>query len=303
MTAHQDTAAWPELPPGPHGTPSPALAERYRSRPVAPTTVPSGDSIDTAVGYDDVRALLTCPHSSRDLSEPGLPRLVEGMSVDDVPDVLINMDGPEHARQRRILARAFTVASAERWRVSCREIAHDLLDQADHSGVDLVADYALPLSSRVICQVLGVPTQDYPRFRSWSSAFLSASSSSMAARMAAFSDFMSYSAQLVAARRANPGRDLVDDLIHARDGEDRLSEDELITLLFALITAGLETTTMMISRGAYRLLLHPERYRELVATPSLLHSTVEEILRYDGPGTPGLLRRLTADLELPSGAV
>lgn len=303
--ATSSTAAeslWPDLPPGPHGTPSPALAARREACPVAPMTMPSGDKILTAVRYADVRALLTCPHSSRDLTAPGLPRMVAGAGVDDVPGVLVNLDPPAHTRQREILRAAFTVTAAERWRAPCRDIAHELLDAVGGPDMDVVADFALPLSSRVICRVLGVPEGDRDRFGGWLSTFLSASSASAEDRMRVHGEFLAYGAGLVAAHRQAPGHDLLDDLVQAHDDGDRLGEDELVNVLFMLISAGHETTAMMIARGVYRLLLHPAEYDRLVATPSLIRPAVEEILRYDGPGSPGLLRRLTADLDLPSGA-
>jgi cytochrome P450 len=303
VTTTSETA-WPDLPPGPHGTPSPALEPRRRSRPVAPMAVPSGDEILTAVRYSDVRALLACPYSSRELTAPGLPRLVEGVGVDGVPGVLINMDPPGHTRQRRILRGAFTVAAAERWRALCREIAHGLLGGLDGmDSVEVVAGFARPLSSRVICQVLGVPAGDRARFGEWISTFLSVSSASAQARAHAYTEFLAYGAELVAAHRDAPGHDLLDDLIQAQDDGDSLSDGELVRVLLMLIAAGHETTAMMISRGVYRLLLHPDEYRKLVATPSLIRPAVEEILRYDGPGSPGLLRYLTDGLTLPSGAV
>ncbi|WP_223168007.1 cytochrome P450 [Nonomuraea sp. SYSU D8015] len=255
-----------------------------------------------AVRYDDVRALLACPHSSRDLTAPGLPRMVTGFSADDVPGVLITMHGADHERQRRILQRAFTVNAAERWRPQCREIAHELLDGVDGSVIDIVADYALPLSARMICQVLGVPASDWARFHNWTAAFLSATAESAETRIEAFVAFRSYLEHLVAAHRNTPGHDLVDDLIRAQDEGDRLSQNELVNVLFVLIAAGHESASTMITRGVYRLLLHPEQCRTLQATPALVRSAVEEILRYDGPGAPGLLRLLTEKLDLPSGA-
>ncbi|TDD33688.1 cytochrome P450 [Nonomuraea terrae] len=275
---------------------------------MAPMTVPSGDEILTAVRYPDVRALLNCPYGSRELTAPGLPRMVQGVGADSVPGVLINMDPPAHTRQRRILQGSFTVSAAERWRALCRDIAHDLIahdliDSVEGPIMDVVGDYALPLSSRVICQVVGVPAGDRARFGGWLSAFLSASGDSAEARAHAYGEFLAYAAELVAERRRSPGHDLVDDLIQAHDAGDMLSESELVNVLFMLITAGHETTALMISRGVYRLLLHPDEFRRLVATPSLIQPAIEEILRYDGPGSPGLLRHLTAELRLPSGTV
>lgn len=118
----------------------------------------------------------------------------------------------------------------------------------------MVADFSLPLSSRVICQVLGVPDRDRDRFGGWLSTFLSASSASADDRMRVLGEFLAYGAGLVAAHRKTPGHDLLDDLIQAHDDGDRLGEDELVNVLFMLITAGHETTALMIGRGVYRLL-------------------------------------------------
>ncbi|MFI7611803.1 hypothetical protein ACIBP6_11345 [Nonomuraea terrae] len=200
MTISSDTV-WPDLPPGPHGTPSPALAQRRQSQPVAPMTAPSGEEILTAVRYPDVRALLNCPYGSRELTAPGLPRMVRGVGVDSVPGVLSTMDPPAHTRQRRILQGSFTVTAAERWRALCRDIAHDLIDSVEGPIMDVVGDYALPLSSRVICQVVGVPAGDRARFGGWLSAFLSASGDSAEARAHAYGEFLAYAAELVAERR------------------------------------------------------------------------------------------------------
>ncbi|MFI7423077.1 cytochrome P450 [Nonomuraea sp. NPDC049684] len=298
-----DDVMWKDYSPGPHGTPSPDLARRLASDPVGTVVLPSGDTVPMAVRYDDVRAILSCPHSSRTgLSEPGRPRLLRGLSVDDVPGVLLNMDDPEHARQRRILAGAFTLAQAERWRGRCRAIAHELIDSFSERP-DLVADYAAPLSARLICTVIGMPGTDYDRFKQWSEAFLRASPSGAEARMSAFAELARYMGDLVARRRAEPGDALVDVLMQATSRGDRLSDEELVNVLLMLAVAGHETPAMMIARGLYTLLRHPGQYRALVADPALTEPAVEEILRFDGPGTNGLLRRLTADVELPSGAV
>ncbi|MDP4511822.1 cytochrome P450 [Nonomuraea turcica] len=301
MTATHETAR-AAMPPGPYGTLSPTLAERRSSAPLAPMTMPSGADILTAVNYDDVQGILACPGSSRDLTDPALQRPIDGLTIEDVPGVLLNMDPPDHSRQRRILRSAFTVQAAERWRQSCHALAHELLDPAS-AVIDLVAEYALPLASRMICQVLGIPAADYQRFHTWSTAFLSTSSESVQGRMEAYASFMEYVTRLVDSHRANPGDDLLDELIRAHDEGDQLTETELVNIAFMIITAGHETTAMMVSRGVFRLLLHPQQYQSLVEDPALIPSAVEEILRYDGPGSPGLVRHATTTVELPSGAV
>ncbi|MBB5075945.1 cytochrome P450 [Nonomuraea endophytica] len=302
MEQSSTTWPWPDLPPGPLGSPSPDLPRRHAEAPLEPTTMPSGDKIVMAVRYEDVRTLMTSPKCSRNLRAPGLPRMVSGTSVDDDPAALINQDPPEHTRYRRIMQGTFTPRHIERWRPRAAAIANELLDRAG-TDFDVVADFALPLPARVICEMLGVPMDRFEQFRGWTETFLSTSDADAEARGAEFAAFLDYARELIAAHRAGPGDDLLDLLIEARDEGDRLSEDELTNMVFTLILAGHETTASIIIRGVFRLLSHPEQLGQLVAYPELLEPAVEEILRYEGSGGNGLLRLVTRDLELSGGVV
>ncbi|NUR82710.1 MAG: cytochrome P450 [Nonomuraea sp.] len=294
------TSPWPDLPPGPYGTPSPDLPRRHAEAPMELTTMPSGDRAPMIVRYADVRALLTSPASSRRLHDPALPRMVSGMSLEDDPAALINQDPPEHTRYRRILHGTFTPRRIERWRPRAAAIAAELLEAAG-TEFDVVADYALPLPARVICELLGVPMDRFEQFRGWTEMFLTTSRATAEARGEGFAAFMAYARELIAQHRAEPGDDLIDVLIGARDEDDRLTEDELTHIVFTLILAGHETTASMIVRGAFRLLCHPGQYAELAARPELVEPAVEEILRSEGPGGNGLPRLVTEDVELSGG--
>ncbi|AQZ66993.1 putative cytochrome P450 hydroxylase [[Actinomadura] parvosata subsp. kistnae] len=294
--------AWPDLPPGPYGTPSPDLIRRHAEAPMEAATMPSGDRIPMIVRYADVRNLLTSPASSRNLREPGLPRMVSGTFLDDDPAALNNQDPPEHTRYRRILHGTFTPRQIERWRPRVAAIAGELLDAAGEE-FDLAAAFALPLPARVICELLGVPMDRFEQFRGWTDLFLSTSTAGAEARGEAFGAFMAYAAELIARHRAEPGDDLIDLLIEARDEDDRLTEDELTNMVFTLILAGHETTASMVIRGTFRLLCHPDQYAELAARPELVAAAVEEILRHEGPGGTGMLRRVTEDVEVSGGTI
>ncbi|MEU4576147.1 cytochrome P450 [Nonomuraea sp. NPDC023979] len=298
MTVESSTWPWVDLPPGPDGTPSPAVTRRQESAPIAPVRMPSGDQVPMLVRYDDVRAMLACPASSRIFSEDD-PVMVAGMSSERVPDVLLNMDPPEHTRLRRLMQGPFSVRQSEQWRTHIRTIAHDLIDHFG-SPFDLVADYAMPLSSRALCRVVGIPADDYGRFHRWTTAFLSTSDASAETRAATLAALVDYAATLISRRREAPGEDLIDLMIQARDQQDRMSEGELVNMLLMLIVAGHETLTLMISRTVYRL-LRTNTYTELVRNPSLIGPAVEEALRYEGPGANGVLRRAREDITLPSG--
>lgn len=303
MTTEPDVSGpWPDIVPGPLATPPPEFARRRESGPLEPAAMPSGDRVPVAVRYEDVRALLASPASSRNLRLPGLPRLVSGIGIDDDPDALINQDPPEHTRYRRIMHGTFTPRQIEPWRPRIAEIARELLDGLG-DDFDLVRGYALQLPGRVICEMLGVPMDRYEQFVRWTDMFLTTSTAGEQARYEGYAEFMAYAAELVAQHRAQPGGDLIDLLIQARDEGDRLTEGELVNTVFSLITAGHETTASMIARGVFRLLLHPAQWAELVADPALTATAVEEILRFDGPPASAFMRRITEDVDLPSGSL
>lgn len=296
-------AVWPDLLPGPYGTPPADFSRRHASGPLDPVRLPSGVKVPMIVRYADVRVVLESSADSRALlTDPGMTRMISGPSIEDLgPTVMINMDGGDHQRHRRILSSAFTPRQIERWREAVTAIANQLIDDLGQH-FDIVADYAFPLSSRVICDVLGIPSEHRTRFSAWIETFLTAAPEAAEARGQAQQAFVGYTTELLAERRTTPGTDLLDLLIQARDDQDRLSETELVNTVFMLIAAGYETTALMISRAVYRL-LHSQLYDQLVDDPTLIPAAVQEILRYDGPGSNGLLRLITKDLQLPSGPV
>ncbi|MER5318190.1 cytochrome P450 [Streptosporangium roseum] len=291
-----------DIVPGPLGTPPPEFARRHEEGPLDPAAMPSGDLVPVAVRYEDVRTLLGSAASSRNLRLPGLPRLVSGMGIDDDPDALINQDPPEHTRYRRIMHGAFTPRRTEPWRPWIAAIAGELLDGLGEE-FDLVDAFAVRLPGQVICRLLGVPHDDYDQFVAWTDMFLTTSTATEQIRHRGYTEFMAYARDLVARHRAEPGDDLIDLLVQARDDGDRLSEGELVNTVFSLITAGHETTASMVSRGAFRLMLHREQWDELVAQPELAPTAAEEILRYDGPPASAFMRRMTEDVELSGGTL
>ncbi|MBK3568133.1 cytochrome P450 [Streptomyces sp. MBT62] len=222
----------------------------------------------------------------------------------DDPNALVNMDPPDHTRLRRMVQAAFTPRRAESWRPRIQAVADQLLTEmrAGSRPADLMAAFAFPLPINIICELLGVPAEDSPYFRSWSDMFLSTSTASAPQRSKAATEFTAYVDTLIAARRGNPGEDLLDDLIDAHDANDRLSADELARMVRGLIVAGHETTGNVIGRGILTLLRHPNQLTAVRHDPALVPTAVEEILRMEVPGHGGLLRVATESVALPSGA-
>jgi cytochrome P450 len=282
-----------------------SCALRRENDPLGQVTLPSGDVVRLAVRFDDVQAVLTDPRFSRDLSKPGSPRLQPGADISDDHDTLINLDPPRHTRVRRILSHAFTLRSIDAWRPRIRQIAQELADgmRAAQPPADLVEAFAAPLPIRVIAEILGVASGDLDRFRYWSTLSMSIGPDTDAERVKGREDFFAYLRELIELHRREPGTDLLDAMIQASDGGDRLTEDELCDTARSLLLAGYETTMTTIGRGVFSLLRHHKQYKELVADPSLLPNAIDEILRHDFPADVGFMRVAGQDVELPSGVI
>ncbi len=186
----------------------------------------------------------------------------------------------EHcSRQRARLRREF--------RPICRrKRLDDLLDAIQERGrMDLIRDYALPLPTTIIAEMLGVPVRDRHKFHRWSNAIVSTVPSTWGLLKAIPSliAFLHYIRRLVRTRRAAPQDDLVSALVEAREAGDQLSEDELLAMVSLLLIAGHETTVNLIGNGMLALMEHPQQLDRLRDDPGLIKPAVEELLRYDGP--------------------
>ena len=307
MTDPGPTLDLPDFPfPSPSLTPPAEYAERRETCPFGQVRLPSGDPAILLVTYRDVAAAMAEPRLSHDLTGPDAARMTAEPSFLQDPDVVLNKDGEDHLRLRRIIAAAFTPRRAERWKPVIEQIAHELIDDLEKAGppADLVAGYCFALPVRIICRMLGVPERDALRFRVWSNAFSAGARMTPEEVAAEIGAFLGYMSELIAAKRAEPGEDLIDDLIAARDGADRLTEQELLTLATGLIAAGNETTATALSRALAELLGEDRRlWQQLLDDPAQVPAAVDELLRYTGLSNSTLLRIAVDDVELPSGTV
>ena len=207
---------------------------------------------------------------------------------------MLSTDPPDHDRLRRLVSKAFTARRIERLRPRVTEITASLLDaMPDRGEVDLLQVFAFPLPITVICELLGVPSRDRDEFRAWTQAILSHGGTPEGPGAAATA-MASYFTALVADKRAHPTDDLLSALIAARDSGDRLTESELLGMLFLLLVAGHETTVNLIGSGTLALLVSPSEMARLRADRSLLPGAVEELLRYTSPVNHATFR-FTAD--------
>jgi cytochrome P450 PksS len=151
--------------------------------------------------------------------------------------------------------------------------------------MDLIRDYALPIPTTIIAEMLGVPDSDRRRFHRWSRSIVSAAPSGwgMIKAIPSAMAFLRYIRRLLASRRAQPRDDLVTALVQAEEAGEHLSGDELVAMVFLLLVAGHETTVNLIGNGTLALLMNPAQAERLRGDSTLLKSAVEELLRYDSP--------------------
>ncbi|CAN5814012.1 cytochrome P450 [soil metagenome] len=199
---------------------------------------------------------------------------------------------PEHTRLRSVANMAFTPRQVEKLRPHIETLATDLANDLRNSGngVDLIAQFAFPLPMLVIAEVLGIPRDDFRKFRSLAGDIAAAIDvpvdglEEFIARVDQSTlELSDYLRGLIALRRAEPRDDLLSEMIHAESEEGRLDEDELVATCILLVVAGHETTVNLIGNGTLALLRHPDQWRDLEAEPGLARNAAEELLRYDAP--------------------
>lgn len=225
---------------------------------------------------------------------------------------MVLKDPPEHRRLRNLVQKAFTPARVEALGERITQITDDLLDAAARKPVvDLMADFALPLPLTVIAEMLGVPPADRAEFRRLLNRLMGGSQSSLVSLVRSYPEMVKLNAflrRLVTLRRTEPADDLVSALVRAEEEGDRLSEDELVSMVFLLLFAGHETTVNLIGNGVLELVRHPEQLQLLREQPELVDGAVDEMLRYTNPVGVVAPRFATEDVEvagvtLPRGSL
>ncbi|MEU3033650.1 MULTISPECIES: cytochrome P450 [Streptomyces] len=202
---------------------------------------------------------------------------------------MLDLEPPDHTRIRRLVSKAFTPRTVERLRPYVHGLADELVSRlVAEGGGDLLTDLAEPLPVAVIAEMLGIPESDRAPLRPWSADIcgmyeLNPSEETARRAVRASVEFSDYLRELIAARRAHPGEDLISGLIAAHDEGDRLTEQEMISTAVLLLNAGHEATVNATTNGWWALFRHPDRLAALRADHSLVPSAVEELLRYDTP--------------------
>jgi cytochrome P450 len=281
--------------------------ERYREmrerEPISRVRLPTGQEVWALTRYEDIRTMLSDPRFSSDRLDPGFPKLRElptnAENDQRFRKSLITMDPPEHGPARRAVVGEFTVRRMERLRPRIQQIVDEHLDAmlGGPKPADLVRALSLPVPSLVICELLGVPYADHDFFQTRSGTLLRATSTMEQVR-AASDELRGYLDELVRAKEADPGDDLLGRQIVKQRETGTEDHGGLVALAFLLLVAGHETTANMISLSTVALLEHPDQLAALRADPTKTPSAVEEMLRVFTIAEFAASRVATDDVEI-----
>jgi cytochrome P450 len=313
MTSQRPSVFEAELPALDYGdSMDPEAAHRViqQARTAAPISFgPYGPEL---LDYELVRTMLRDP---RFVMPKGVALMVQGITSgplwDRVGALLISLDGAEHQRLRRLVARAFTPRAVDRMRASCVEVINELMDPVAAVGrCDFVAEVANPYPIPIICAMLGAPRDDWPLFSRWAADISRVFGGNVAehgiAILEAWDGLDQYLEKLIAGRRDSLADDLISELIRVETDGDRLTHDELRNLVLILLNAGSDTTRNQLAAAVQVFADHPEQWELLAERPELAAAAVEEVMRHT-PVIFNALRQATEDVELgpvliPAGA-
>jgi cytochrome P450 len=228
---------------------------------------------------------------------PGAPNIPEEEQASARAGNLLGLDPPEHQRLRRMLTAEFTIRRMKRLRDRVVEIVDAQLDAMEKAGppADLVASFALPIPSLVICELLGVPYDDRGDFQRRTARQLDLSLP-VPERMDLQRQGRAYMSSLVERARRQPGEDILGMLV--REHGHELTNDELIGIASLLLLAGHETTSNMLGLGTLALLRHPDQLAAVRDDPDAIGPAVEELLRWLSIVHSAIPRITTTDVEI-----
>ena len=284
-------------------SPTAELREIRETEGVREFTNAFGMQVYLVTRHDDIKDVLSDHERFSNARPPGFvvpgaPQASEEEQANARAGNLLGLDPPEHQRLRRMLTPEFTIRRMKRLEPRIVEIVDAQLDAMENAGppADLVENFALPIPSLVICELLGVPYDDREDFQRRSARQLDLSLP-IPERLELQRQGRAYMTSLVAAMRgASPGDDILGMLV--REHGDELTDDELIGVAGLLLLAGHETTSNMLGLGTLALLRHPEQLAAVRDDPDAVGPAVEELLRWLSIVQTAIPRITTTDVEI-----
>ena len=219
-----------------------------------------------------------------DLAKPRPDHLRDFYRLDDLS--LLELEGPSHTRLRRLVVSAFSSKQIMAYSPMISMLADELIWSFPDEPFDFIEAFAQPFPIKVISRIIGVPDSMSSQLLSWSNAMVAMYQArrtkeiELAANQAA-ADFREFLMEMISERRRSPKDDLISQLIAAQEGQDALTEDEMISTLVLLLNAGHEATVHTLGNGLYTLLRLDQPYACVM--PLNIEDTLEEILRFDPP--------------------
>ncbi len=237
--------------------------------------------------YDDVTKILRDKRWHNAVAKiPEMMGITDPAILDRPPSILA-AEGDVHTRLRRLVAKAFSPRSADRLRPFMREVVNELIDPVASTGrADIAVDICEPYPIPIICELLGAPRSDWQSFSRWAEDVLRIFNGTALDEMKVIEqarlELNEYVVGLIEARRDDPRADLITDLIAAEEEGDRLSTEELVTMVNAVIVGGTDTTRNQLGCAMSVFAQHPDQWRLLAERPELAPNAVEECMRYFG---------------------
>jgi cytochrome P450 len=262
--------------------PYPELADKRRDQPVEATTYASfieGLEQTTYVihRYEDVVAVL---RDNVTYSSSAIRALMAPVMGDYV---LVGMDEPEHKRLRALVSVAFRQRSLAAWEPYAQSVVDGYLDEVVGRGsAELVRELTFPYPIQVIAKILGVPPEDTGKFHEWAWWIINVAADPDKG-IAASEAMKAYLAEVLDARRADPGDDVISDLVQAELDGEQLGDEEIFSFIRLLLPAGAETTYRATGNFLFGLLTHPDQLAALRDDRSLMTQAVEEAIRWESP--------------------
>lgn len=199
------------------------------------------------------------------------------------PLALINDDPLRHTRFRRLVNKTFTLKRIEALTPWMEHVADDLLGEIGTRETDIIESFAISMPLKVIARLLGIPGEEYLTFKRWSETFFAFDSMTPEQRAKSNQEMMTYFGRMAAKRRAHGAEDLIAALVEAEIEGESLNDAEILGFCMLVLIAGNETTTNLIGNMLGILTDRPELWRQLREDRSLVHTVIDETLRYESP--------------------
>jgi cytochrome P450 len=247
------------------------------------------DGVYVVSRYAEIHALLQDPRISVDMRKSY--SIANRPLIEDREPPFVRLDPPKHDWLRYQVMSKFTPELINGLRLHIEEVVQSLLDAYRHvQQIDIVDGFAYPLPVTIICEILGVPREDEPRFHQWSNKLIKNFDSGQRndeevknqAKQAA-QELDAYMGELLDKFQRQPGDGILSAILHDTTHEKHMSKEDMVVTATLLLIAGHETTVNLIDNGMLTLLRDPENLEKLRREPAIIANLVEEVLRYEPP--------------------